>query len=156
MEIKILYFAALFFVGWLTFYLFGRQLLFNFVTAFPLIRKMQNADKTLIDGNSVRYTVISVIVTSIICAVITGIVLWLCPLYLKIGYGVGVLTALIMNANKLSPATRSNFDAFCGSYYRFIPDDELRTLMYNKNPHKMKVRLHTMGLRADIVPEFKN
>lgn len=156
MEIKILYFAALFFVGWLAFYLFGRQFIYNFTTAFPMIRKMQAADVNLIDKNAVRYTVISVIVTTGICAVITGIVLWLCPLYLKIGYGVGVFAALIMYATKLSPATRSNFDAFCGAYYRFVPDDELRTLMYNKNPHKMKVRLHTMGLPAGIVPEFKD
>lgn len=156
MEIKIIYFAALFFVGWLAFYLFGRQLIFNFTTAFHMIRKMQAADINLIDKNAVRYTVISVIVATGICAVITGIVLWLCPLYLKIGYGVGVLASFIMCVTKLSPATRANFDAFCGTYYRFVPDDELRTIMYNKNPHKMKVRLHAMGLPADIVPEFKN
>lgn len=156
MEIKIMFFAALFFAGWLMFYLFGRQLVYNFTTAFPLIRKMQKADENLIDGNAVRYTVISVIVTAVICAVIIGIIIWLCPLYLKIGFGIGVLVALIMYANKLSPATRSNFDAFCSSYYRFVPDDELRTLMYNKNPHKMKVRLHAMGLPADSVPDFKD
>lgn len=156
MEVKIIYAAALFFVGWLGYYLFGRQLMYNFFTAFPLIRKMQKADKGLIDGNAVRYTVISVIVSTVICAVIAGIVLWLCPLYLKISFGVGVLLAVVMYINKLSPATRSNFDAFCNAYYRFVPDDELRTLMYNKNPHKMKVRLHTMGLPADIVPSFED
>ena len=38
----------------------------------------------------------------------------------------------------------------------FVPDDELRAHMYNKNPHKMKVRLHTMGVSTDWVPNFKD
>ena len=156
MEMKIIYAAALFFVGWMGYYLFGRQLLFNFFTAFPLIRTMQRTQKDLIVKNAVRYTVISIIVSTIICGVIVGIVIWLCPLYLKIAFGVGALVALIMYAGKLSPRTRANFDAFCTGYYRFVPDDELRTLMYNKNPHKMKVRLHAMGLELDMIPEFKD
>ena len=32
--------AAIFFAGWLWFYVFMRQFLFNFVTAYPLIREM--------------------------------------------------------------------------------------------------------------------
>lgn len=156
MEMKIIYAGALFFVGWLGYYLFGRQLVYNFTTAFPLIRKMQQADKALIDGNAIRYTVISVIVSTLVCGVITGIILWLCPLYLKLSFAGGVLVSILMYASKMSPRTRSNFDSFCAAYYRFVPDDELRTLMYNKNPHKMKVRLHAMGLPADIVPEFKD
>lgn len=38
------------------------------------------------------------------------------------------------------------FDSFCAAYYRFVPDDELRTAMYNKKPSQMKKRLHEMRI----------
>ena len=48
------------------------------------------------------------------------------------------------------------FDAFCATYYQFVPDDELRTAMYNKKPSQMKVRLHAMDARTDFIPVFKD
>ena len=47
------------------------------------------------------------------------------------------------------------FDSFCAAYYRFVPDDELRTAMYNKKPSQMKKRLHEMRISTDFIPEFK-
>ena len=47
------------------------------------------------------------------------------------------------------------FDAFCNTYYRFVPDDELRTAMYNKDPQRIKQRLYNLGLARDMVPDFK-
>ena len=40
MEVKILLSGVMIAAGWLSYYLFGRQLLFNFQTAYPLIRQM--------------------------------------------------------------------------------------------------------------------
>ena len=41
MAMKIMWAAAIFFGGWLFSYLFGRQLVFNFKSAYPMIKKMR-------------------------------------------------------------------------------------------------------------------
>jgi len=74
----------------------------------------------------------------------------------KIGFGIGALCALLMLVNRVSPATKSNFESFCLAYYRFVPDDELRTAMYNKKFSQVKSRLKAMGYKDSFVPEFKN
>ena len=56
METKILLAAGIFFLGWLWFYFIMRQFLFNLMTAYPLIRKMQSIDKDLIAIGAKRYT----------------------------------------------------------------------------------------------------
>ena len=38
MAMKIMWAAAIFFGGWLFFYLFGRQLVFNLTAAYPMIK----------------------------------------------------------------------------------------------------------------------
>ena len=48
MQMKILGAGVLLVLGWLWFYLFVRQFLFNFFTAYPLIKKMQAAKEDLI------------------------------------------------------------------------------------------------------------
>ena len=48
------------------------------------------------------------------------------------------------------------FEAFCNTYYRFIPDDELRTAVFNKKPNQIKQRLYNMNLPRDFVPDFKS
>ena len=39
---------------------------------------------------------------------------------------------LVLYISKFTPKCRQMFDAFCATYYQFVPDDELRTAMYNK------------------------
>lgn len=156
MQIKLMYGAFLFIVGWFWFYLFFRQFLFNFVTAYPLIRKMRSLREDLIAIGASRYTGVSVAVSFLICAAAVGIVAWLCPLYLKISFAIGAVLGLVMYVGKLSPSNRSMFDAFCVAYYRFVPDDELRTAMYNKKIGQMKSRLHAMGIKGSFIPEFKD
>ena len=83
------------------------------------------------------------------------IVIRFCPVYLMVGFFIGVVSASVMVYAKMKPTSRDMFDSFCMTYYRFIPDDELRTAMYNKKPSQMKVRLHELGLSSDFIPEFK-
>lgn len=155
MEMKILFAGAVFLGGWLWFYLFLRQFLFNLCTAFPLIKAMNQAQPELIAVGAKRYTMVSLTVCTVVCAAVAALILRFCPLYLVISFFAGALVGIAMYAGKLSPKNRAMFDVFCNGYYRFVPDDELRTHMYNKNPHKMKVRLHTMGVSTDWIPDFK-
>ena len=74
MEMKIMLAGAIFVGGWVLFYLFGRQFVFNFLTAFPLIRAMNETQPDLIDRSAKNYTVVSALVTGIICAVLLTLV----------------------------------------------------------------------------------
>lgn len=156
MAIKVMWVGALLFAGWLWFYLFPRQLLFNFLTAYPLIKKMNDTAETLIDIGAKRYTDVSVAVCFIVSAIIAALIIAFCPLYIIISFFVGALVALVLFLPKLTPKNRSMFDLFCASYYRFVPDDELRTAMYNKKPSQMKLRLHVMALSTDFIPKFED
>ena len=156
MQMKILGAGALLMVGWLWFYLFVRQFLFNFLTAYPMIKRMQAAQEDLIAIGAKRYTTVSVISCAVVCAIVIAIVVAFCPWYFITCFFVGALVALFMYLPLLGPANRDMFDAFCMKYYSFVPDDELRTAMYNKKPSQMKVRLHDMGVSDAFIPEFKN
>lgn len=155
MQMKILGAGALLMAGWLWFYLFVRQFLFNFFTAYPLIKKMQAAQDELIAIGAKRYTTISAISCAVVCAIVIAVVVAFCPWYFMLAFFGGALVALAMYLPLLKPSNRAMFDSFCSSYYRFVPDDELRTAMYNRKPSQMKVRLHEMGLSTDFIPEFK-
>ena len=155
METKIMLAAAIFFGGWLLSYVFIRQLLFNFITAYPLLRKMQQIDENLIAIGARRYTNVSVIVCSVSTIILFGVVLWLCPVYLKISFFAGVVVCFFMIITKISPENQAMFESFCTGYGRFIPDDELRTIMYNKEIRKINRRLREMGYGSSFVPEFK-
>ena len=157
MELKIMLTAALFFVGWLWSYFFIRQLLFNYVTAYPLIRKMNSLKEDLIAIGAKRYTAISVIACTVVSVVILAIVVLLCRkrIYLLIGFAVGAVLAVILLVNKMSPKNRLMFDNFCKTYYQFVPDDELRTAMYNCKPGQMKARLKAMEISDSFIPEFE-
>ena len=155
MEMKILLVGAIFLGGWLWFYLFLRQFLFNLVIAYPLTKKMRATAEDLITNAANKYTTISVVVCSIFMALVLFLVLRFCPTYLVIGFFVGAGVALLLYAKNLSLKNRDMFDVFCGTYYNFVPDDELRTAMYNKKPSQMKLRLHDMGLPIDFIPDFK-
>lgn len=156
MQIKIIWGAAVFFVGWLWFYLFGRQLMFNISVAYPLIKKLKAAADDLIAIGATRYTNISMIVCIVISAIVLAVVVLLCPLYLKISFLVGAVLAFILLLGKVKPTNRAMFEAFCNTYYRFIPDDELRTAVFNKKPNQIKQRLYNMNLPRDFVPDFKS
>ena len=155
METKIMLAAAVFFGGWLWFYLFGRQLLFNFRTAYPLIRRMQELDPELIAVGAKRYPSTSVTVCALVSAVLLFVVMYFCPNYLRIAFAVGALICFVMLITKVSPENRAMFDSFCAGYCRFVPDDELRTAMYNKDVKKINRRLREMEYGKTFVPEFK-
>lgn len=155
MEIKILFGGAMLFGGWLWFYLFGRQFLFNVMTAYPLIKTMQNLREDLIAIGAKRYTTISVIVCLVVSAIILALVFGLCPVYLMVCFAVGAVTALLMIFSKMSPTNKPMFETFCTAYCRFVPDDELRTAMYNKKTGQIKSRLKDMGISGSFIPEFK-
>ncbi|MBR1455664.1 MAG: hypothetical protein IJ594_00715 [Oscillospiraceae bacterium] len=155
METKIMLAAALFFAGWLWSYLFLRQFLFNIVTAFPLIKKMRALREDLIAVGAMRYTTISLITCAVVSVIVLFLILRFCPLYLIISFFVGALLALAMLLNKLSPRNRPMFDTFCAAYCRFVPDDELRTAMFNKKTGQIKSRLKAMEIDGTFIPEFK-
>ena len=156
MEMKIMWAAAIFFGGWLFSYLFGRQFVFNFKAAYPMIKKMRAQDKDLIAPGADKYTNISVIVCCVFLAIIFFIVIFFCRtrLHLLISFFVGFISALVMYLPRLKINERATFDLFCSAYSRFIPDDELRTAMYERKPRDIRKRLRDMGLDDSIIPTF--
>ena len=98
---------------------------------------------------------VSLLVCVVISALIWGLILWLCPLYMIICFAVGAVLGFAMFINKLGPRNKPMFEPFCTGYYRFVPDDELRTAMYNKKLGQIKLRLHAMGIQGSFVPAFK-
>ena len=154
MEIKIMLGAAVFFAGWLWFYVFMRQFLFNFITAYPLIREMQAIDPELIAVGAKRYTTTSVLVCAAVSAIVLFVILRFCPLYLIICFFIGAFLCFVLIITKLSPKNRAMFENFCTGYCRFVPDDELRTLIFNKEVGKINRRLREMGYERSFVPEF--
>lgn len=155
MEMKIMLTGAIFLGGWLWAYLFIRQLMFNFAVAYPLIRSMNALREELIAIGAKRYTTISTVTCCVVAAAILALIVIFCPLYLQIGFGVGALLAIILLIPRVSPKNRDMFDSFCVSYYRFVPDDELRTAMYAKKTGQIKSRLKAMGIQGSFVPQFK-
>ena len=155
METKIMLCAGVFFGGWLWFYLFMRQFLFNLMTAYPMIRKMQEIDPNLIAVDAKRYTNTSIIVCTVFSAIVLFVIFRFCPHYLIISFFVGAVLCMLMLWGKLSPQNKAMFENFCAGYCRFVGDDELRTLMFNKEIKKINRRLREMGYDRSFVPEFK-
>jgi len=156
MQMKLIWGAAIFFGGWLWFYLFGRQFMFNTLVAFPLLARLKAASPELIVVGARRYTIVSVAVCLIVSAIVLAVVCVFCPLYMIICFFVGALLALVLLIPRVKTTNRDMFDSFCASYYRFVPDDELRTAMFNKKPGQIKQRLYNMDLPRDFVPDFKD
>lgn len=141
--------------GWFWLYLFGRQFLFDFVVAYPMVKRMRNTAEDLILSAANKYTTVSVVVCTVFLVLSAFAVIWFLKYYYVIAFFAGALIGLLMNLGKLSIRDRDMFDTFCATYYRFVPDDELRTAMYNKKPSQMKLRLHDMELSTDFIPDFK-
>ncbi|MGI5976528.1 MAG: hypothetical protein ACOX68_02370 [Candidatus Limivicinus sp.] len=155
MEMKVLWSGALFLVGWLWFFFFIRQLLFNFTIAYPMIKKIKKCREDLIAPTANKYTTVSVVTCAVFIGIVLFIILYFCKTYQKIAFLIGGAVGLLTYVNKLTYRDRNMFDTFCATYYRFIPDDELRTAMYNRKPSQMKLRLHDMEVPTDFIPEFK-
>jgi len=156
MQMKILWAAAAFFFGWFWAYLLLRQLLFNFVTAYPMIRRMNSLQEDLIAIGAKRYTAVSCIVCVILSAIVLFLLIRFFALYLQISFAVAAVIAFVMLLSRVSPKNRPMFDAFCNAYCRFVPDDELRTAMYNKKTGQINSRLKAMGITGTFIPEFKS
>lgn len=154
-EFKIMLGAALFLGGFLWSYLFLRQFLYNFFVAFPMIKKMNALQDDLIAVGAKRYTVISSLVTFLFGALIVFLVVHFLALYLQLCFAGGAVVAFVLMISRVTPKNKEMFDLFCNAYYRFIPDDELRTILYNKDVKKIKPRLREMGISGTFVPEFK-
>ena len=156
MQMKFLWAGAAAMMGWVLYYMFARQLIFNFTTAYPLVKKMKAARQDLIADSADKYTTTSVAAIIFILAVLIFVLVRFFALYIIIAFFVGFAVCGIMLIKNIGPENRKIFDTFCGAYYRFVPDDELRTDMYNCKPSKMKVRLHEMGVSTDWIPDFKD
>ena len=93
----------------------------------------------------------------LIAVLLLAVVVFLCRKhwYFLAAFGVGALIASIMLLRLVKPDNRSMFSSFCAGYYRFIPDDELRTIVYNKDYGKVKARLKKMGVKDTFIPQFK-
>lgn len=153
-ELKIMLSGALVLGGFLWSYLFLRQFLYNFMVAFPLIKKMNTLQPNMIAVGATRYTVISVIISTLIGGGLLFLVIRFCPVYMCVAFGVGALAALLFILPRMKPENKDMFDAFSSTYARFIPDDELRTLLYNKDYKKIRSRLRIMGVLGTFVPDF--
>ena len=154
MEMKIMWVGAAVLLGWLLSYLFVRQFLFNLLVAKPVINNMRKADKDLIAPGADKYTAVSLGICGFFVVIALVILFAFCSLYIQISFLVGAVIGGVMVAPGMKPENRAMFDSFCLTYFRFVPDDELRTAMYNKKPSQMKLRLHDMGLSTDFIPTF--
>ena len=154
MEMKIMLGGAMVLGGFLWSYLFVRQFLFNFMVALPLIKKMNALQPDLIAVGAKRYTWMSNAVVFVVGALLLFLVIRFCPLYLQIAFGVGAVAALLFIIFRMKPSNQAMFDLFSVAYYRFIPDDELRTIIYNKEYKKVKSHLKHMGIKGTFIPDF--
>ena len=156
---KIMLAAAILLGGFLWSYLFVRQICYNYIIAFPMIRKMNDLQPDLIAVGAKRYTTVSVIATGFLAALILALVIWFFRtperLYLLISFAVGAIAALVMFLIRMKPDNKEMFDLFANAYYRFVPDDELRTALAKKEYKQIRPRLKEMGVRGTFIPKFK-
>lgn len=148
--------SGVFFLGgFLWTYLFLRQLMFNIMVAHPMIRKMNGLQKDLIASGATKYTIMSDAVCFVVAGLILFLILHFCKLYMTLSFAGGAVIAFVCLVFRIKPTNKAMFDLFSNAYYRFIPDDELRTIVYNKDYGKIKARLKNMGIRETFLPEFK-
>ena len=156
MEMKIMLAGALVLAGFLWSYLFLRQFLFNIRVAYPLINKMNSLQPELIGVGAKRYTLISNLVSLLVGAAIAFAVLFLVhQLYIEIAFAIGAVAAFLFIFFRTKPENKESFELFTNAYYRFVPADELRTLLYKKEYKQVKARLREMGIQGTFVPDFK-
>lgn len=156
MNINFMLVGAFLLFGWLWAYVFLRQFIFNLRVAYPLINQMLETDSELIAKTSKQYTAVSTGLCAVVSIIILFVICRFCPVYMTVSFFIGAAIGLFMIYPTMVPTKREAFDSFCSGYYRFVPDDELRTAMYNKKPSQMKMRLHVMGLSIAFVPKFED
>lgn len=155
MEMKILWGALMFVAGWFYFYICLRQLIFDFSVGYPLIKRFGAlGDEVFGAVGAKRMNTISVIIWFVIVAALGFVALYFPALYLKICFLVGVAVGYACYFSRLSPATRSNFDAFCRTYCRFSADDTLRQGMNDADAGKINASFKRLGSKDKF--EFKN
>jgi hypothetical protein len=147
--------AGFFLLGWLWAYFPVRQLLFNFFVAYPLTNRMRKLREELIAIGANRYTTVSTVVCTILSALLLFLLIRFGKTYMIVFALIGAVIAIVMLIPRLNPSNKEVFDIFCDAYYRFIPDDELRTTVFNKNPKQINARLKVMHVSGTFVPEFK-
>lgn len=155
-ETKIMLAGAILLGGWLWSYLLIRQIMYNFLVAFPLIKKMRTLKEDLIAIGANRYTVVSTVVCCLAAGALLFVVIRFCPMYLMISFAIGAVVAAVMLIKMITPCNRAMFNSFCDAYCRFIPDDELRMAVYNKKTGPIRTRLKEMGISDTFLPDFKN
>ncbi len=155
-EMKIMYGALIFVGGWFYFYICLRQLIFDFTVAYPLISKFGKAKggELFASKGANRLNTISAVIWLIICAGLAFVVIHFAALYLILSFFGGVVVGFIVFAKKLGPKTKSNFEAFCHTYCRFVPDDDLRQAMNQCDLPKIRAALR--ALDCDLKFEFIN
>ena len=154
-ELKIMLCGVLVLGGFLWSYLFLRQFLYNILVAFPVIKKMNALQPDLIAIGATRYTYVSCVVCVLLGGVLLFLVIYFLPLYLIISFAVGAFVAFLLLIPRMKPSNKEMFDLFSNAYARFIPDDELRTIIYNKDYKKVKSHLKHMGIKGTFIPDFK-
>lgn len=94
---------------------------------------------------------ISVLIWLVICAGIGFVVAYFAALYLVIAFSAGASSSHRLR-QKLGPRTKTNFEAFCRTYCRFVPDDDLRQAMAQADLPKMRAALRALGsdLKLDV------
>ncbi|MEG1632699.1 MAG: hypothetical protein RR314_01480 [Oscillospiraceae bacterium] len=150
---KIMYGALIFIGGWFYFYVCLRQFVFDLTVGFPLIKKFGDAGETVFAPKPARWlNIISTVIWLLICIGIGWASFRFFALYLLIAFWAGALLGVALYINKLGPRTRSNFEAFCRTYYRFMPNDELRTAAYNADLPGMRAALRSLNsdLKFDL------
>ena len=154
MEMKIMYGALMFVGGWFYFYICLRQLIFNFTVAYPLIAKFGKAgEQVFAPTGANRLNTISVIIWLAICVCLGFVVVHFAALYLTLCFAGGVVIGLVVFAKKLGPKTKSNFEAFCHTYCRFVPDDDLRQAMAHADLPKMRAALRALNVELKLEVE---
>ena len=147
--------AGFFLLGWLWAYFLIRQLLFNFFVAYPLTNQIRKLREELIAVGANRYTTVSTVVCTLLSALLLFLLLRFAKRYMIIFAVIGAVVAIITLIPRVNLHNKEVFDIFCNAYYRFIPDDELRTTVFNKNIKQINARLKVMHVSGPFVPEFK-
>ena len=129
--------------------------MFNILVAYPVIKNMRSLQEDLIGVGAIRYTRISNIVSLLVGGALLFVVIYFCDLYLIISFAVGAVGALVFISIRTKPSQKESFDLFSNAYCRFVPDDELRTILFNKDYGKVKARLRDMGIKGSCIPNFK-